>query len=701
MKIFLADLTYTQATLASDVVPAAIGGLAEILERDCAVQVEIFKLPEVLLAKLEKEQPDILGFSNYIWNSTLSSKIANYVKLYFPKIITITGGPNVPSEREELNDFLISHRSFDYAVLKEGEAGIVNLVNLLIRYKKPLNPDELSLDEIKGFGFLDSENELVMGELIRYMNLEDLPSPYLSGRLDSYLDGRFLPVLQTNRGCPFTCTFCTEGQSSWSKVRRKPVELMGKEVSYIANFMANTSNARGDLLIADSNFGMYESDLIFAEEIAKVQKEMNYPTYINVATGKNKKERVLETARIVNGAMKLAGSVQSLDVEVLKNIKRDNISADGLMQMAMEAASIGTNTYSEVILGLPGDTMLAHFETLKKLIDAGFTTIAMYQMMLLPATSMNSLESRRNYDFQTKFRLLPRCFGYFDFMGQTFRSAEIEEIVVAHQSLSQSDYLSCRVMNLLVTLFYNDGIFLEFHRLLKQLGGSSFEWINQIYKEIPKSDLNQLIESFKNDTLNELWNSRLDLEDAVEKTNLVNDAINGLAGHNILFLYKSKSLSDQLDQVFNLASNTYLNYLKNLLPHNSQIVDFVHDMFAYRNAQVSGVLNGKKSFSQHLINFSKTHEIMSELEVGNNIDLVTMTTTSESIYGQVQFTLTENQNSELQSYVSLFGSTDIGKSRILSRIFIRNFFRKPFGIESNSQRVVSAVPSAQFGFRET
>jgi NDP-sugar pyrophosphorylase family protein len=65
-------------------------------------------------------------------------------------------------------------------------------------------------------------------------------------------------------------------------------------------------------------------------------------------------------------------SKESLDSKVLLNIKRDNIQPESLMDMALEASKIGTNTYSEVILGLPGDTTEAHLSTLQKLIDAGF-----------------------------------------------------------------------------------------------------------------------------------------------------------------------------------------------------------------------------------------------------------------------------------------------------------------------------------------
>lgn len=46
----------------------------------------------------------------------------------------------------------------------------------------------------------------------------------------------------------------------------------------------------------------------------------------------------------MNGALRLSGSVQSLDPDVLKNIKRSNISLESLVEMALEAQEAGANT---------------------------------------------------------------------------------------------------------------------------------------------------------------------------------------------------------------------------------------------------------------------------------------------------------------------------------------------------------------------
>ena len=70
-------------------------------------------MPSMLL---KKNPPDVLGLSNYSWNSLLSEqRIANIAKLKNPKVVTIQGGPNFPHDTEQQLEFLnetSKYRSF-------------------------------------------------------------------------------------------------------------------------------------------------------------------------------------------------------------------------------------------------------------------------------------------------------------------------------------------------------------------------------------------------------------------------------------------------------------------------------------------------------------------------------------------------------------------------------------------------------------
>ena len=90
----------------------------------------------------------------------------------------------------------------DYYIIKESEHAFSKLIEYLIDKKK------YDLREVPNLVYLNSKNELICSKnLERIMDLSLIPSPYLSGRLDTYLDGKLMPVIQTNRGCPFSCTF--------------------------------------------------------------------------------------------------------------------------------------------------------------------------------------------------------------------------------------------------------------------------------------------------------------------------------------------------------------------------------------------------------------------------------------------------------------------------------------------------------------
>ena len=51
MKIWLTDLTYTQQTISSDIIPAGIGMIAEYLEKEIKsnISIKLFKYPEDLI----------------------------------------------------------------------------------------------------------------------------------------------------------------------------------------------------------------------------------------------------------------------------------------------------------------------------------------------------------------------------------------------------------------------------------------------------------------------------------------------------------------------------------------------------------------------------------------------------------------------------------------------------------------------------
>ena len=674
MKIWLADLTYTQQSIASDVVPAAIGMIAEYANKKISnlEKIKLFKFPEVLSDELSKNTPDVIGFSNYVWNFSLTDAYMKRIKEKYPEVITVVGGPNFPTDKEEQKEYLLKRPWIDFYIIKEGEHAFVSLIECLMK-----KGSQSELSELPNLIFIKNNNFFVSKKIERIMDLSEIPSPYLSNRLDEFLDGKLLPITQTNRGCPFTCTFCTEGQGYWTKVKRKPRHIVEGEISYIADKMNKLSpnKRRTDLLIADSNFGMFEEDLETCRVIAKEQNKNNYPKYINVATGKNKKERVLEAAKIVQGAMKLAGSVQSLDPDIQQNIKRKNISSKEIVDMALKSAEIGANTYSEVILGLPGDTKEKHFATLKTLVESSFTSISMYQLMILPGTELGSKENKDKYKMITKYRVVPRCYGSYKIFNKETNVAEIEEICTSNNTLSFDDYLECRKMNLIINIFYNDSVFEEIIMLLRILNISIWDWLKKIYQNSTLTKFNKfnnLLTDFLNDSEKELWSSYSELREFTEKKENIDKFISGKLGSNLIFKYKSRSLTIDLENIGFIAEKSTRDILRDKEIEKSEIDEFIKELINFKKCQIDNIFNlDQKKVSKFKFNIPKFIEENKTTDKKLNINNYKFEENTN-----FEFILTKDQIDQIKSYNSLFGTKMDGISRTLSRVYIKKLFRK-------------------------
>jgi len=677
VEIWLCDLTYTQQTISSDVMPAAIGGIASYLRENSnfKTNVKLIKFPEKLLANLLAESlPKIIGFSNYIWNLNLSLAFARHIKKLNDNVIIIMGGPNFPTDETEQQDFLRKYRDIDIYVTGEGELAFCDLVSRLHKVNFELAKLENGVPSTCRVLIDGSFESTKSTERIK--NLSVIPSPYVNGSLDEFFDGVMLPIIQTNRGCPFGCTFCVEGEKYYSKVNSNGLDKIYSEIDYIAlkmSELAKVSSCRMDLHIADSNFGMYSQDIDISKHIAKKQSELGYPQYINVATGKNKKDRVLESAKILNGALRLSGSVQTLDKQILINIGRQNIKEEEVISLALEASSIGANSYSEIILGLPGDTLASHFDTIKTIVEADFNTIALYQCMLLPGTNMATRESVKKWGMKTSYRVLPRCFGSYEIGGEVHSVAEIEEICISNDSLTFQDYLSCRKMHLVINLFYNDGVFKDVLRILEKNSISKYEWMDAIWRYQDNNDFNGLVDEFINETKNELWETKEDLECFIRSRENIKKYIDGELGSNLIFKYKSIALIESTQMLADVAIAT-LSMVVSSRGASPHLLPLCIDLIEAAKLRMTDIFVNhervkERSFTYDVEKIWRERVILSPEEYKLPNPKV------------ISFILTDEQKKIVHNYIGIYGSHTPGLSRILSKVYVKKLYRIPVDVK--------------------
>ena len=85
-----------------------------------------------MLNKIKSDPPDILGLSNYSWNSNLSEHFAKVTRRYNSECIVLQGGTNFPHERDQQAEFLISRPNTDIYALFEGERSSLKVVERFI-----------------------------------------------------------------------------------------------------------------------------------------------------------------------------------------------------------------------------------------------------------------------------------------------------------------------------------------------------------------------------------------------------------------------------------------------------------------------------------------------------------------------------------------------------------------------------------------
>ena len=550
-KIFLADLTHTAHGISAQTFPLGVASVLSYARSRFGDKFDygLFKFPDALIGAIASTPPTILGLASYSWNFELAYAIAKWAKSRDRNLITVFGGPNFPVDAAEKAELLAARPAMDFFVQNEGEFGFASLVESLM--ERGFDAAALKAERITPANtcYLAGGN-LVEGADERLQDINDIPSPYLTGLMDEFFDHPVLPLFETTRGCPFSCAFCADGLPAKSRVVRFHPERIRDELHYIAQRIGD----REELCVTDLNFGMYKQDLLTADYIAEVQRDYGWPRIIKGSAGKNQPERIIEVADRLNGAWVLGSSIQSADPGVLENVKRSNISLDAYRKFIDYVNDQGEDaqSYTEVILGLPGDTKEKHFESLRIGIDNGVSTVRMYQAMLLLGTDMASRATRDAFALDTRYRVVPGCAGVYDFAGEPRPVVELEEIIVATKDLPFADYVSCRIMDLIVDTYLNNGLFEEILEAVRAMDLSVFDLLAYIHDhpELNPPAITAIFDSFVDASANDLFDTRAEAEALVADGARFDAYIESGRGGNELLDHKAM-LYEELEAVSN------------------------------------------------------------------------------------------------------------------------------------------------------
>lgn len=304
---------------------------------------------EKILPLIESENAPICLLSSYVWNHSVNMAAIARIKAVNPGTRIIMGGPEIPKYEEETEAFLQENPDVDFAVLGEGELACAEILAALVSKR----PGE-NLQLVKGIVFRDGEMIVRTGARDRMLDLNELPSPYLLKEFEPWFTKFHVAVLESNRGCPYGCTYCDWGSATLAKVTKFSLERVTSEIEYIA------ARKTEGVFIADANFGMLEQDIEIAEALVAVYKKTGYPKRLFTNFAKNGGRRLMAVIRILHeGGLLPTGiiALQTTDITTLKTIKRDNIKTTAYETMMEYFNAEGIPMASDIMIGLPGQTI--------------------------------------------------------------------------------------------------------------------------------------------------------------------------------------------------------------------------------------------------------------------------------------------------------------------------------------------------------
>ena len=401
------------------------------------------------------QQPEVVAFSSYIWNHEWNRALAREVKRRWPACVTVVGGIQVEAESPRA---LEEEPAFDFAIYGEGEGAFAEFLVAHLR------------------GAYETVGSLVWrdGATIRVnprraeVPIDDIPSPYLDGFFDELLSDRrwsFQALQETNRGCPYACSFCAWGESSLSKLRQFPAHRVVEEFDWMAQHQIEF------LYNCDANWGILKRDLDLTRSLVDVKERFGYPKTFRAAFAKNSNDTVFDISRRLNAAGMLKATtlaLQSMDDDVLQLIRRKNIKYERLSQLSRKYEEAGIATYTELILGLPGESLDQFREGIDAVLESGqHTGLSIYLCMLLPNTEMATPAYRAQHGIRSAAMKALLYHG----TPEPGVVEEIQETVIATKAMPEADLRFAFLYGCLVQALHGFGLTQHLARSLRKEHG--------------------------------------------------------------------------------------------------------------------------------------------------------------------------------------------------------------------------------------
>ena len=315
------------------------------------VDAFVAKEAEVVAARILESEPDLVGFSMYIWNRHLCLATAAILKAARPGIGIFAGGAEATADPVGV----LADSAMDLVLPGEGEELLVAAMTQVLA-GTPLA-------------------ELAAWARPRpVQDLSRLPSPYLDGTLRPEDYGGALWEL--SRGCPFTCDFCYEARGA-AGTRRVPLARVEAELELF--------EARGirEVFVLDPTFNYHKAQ---AKQVLRLIAEKAPTTHFFFeARSEFLDAEMADLFAAVHCTLQIG--LQSAHDEVLKNISRSFDPADFEAKILL-LHQVGVPYGFDLIYGLPGDSLKGFNASLDFAMGLVPNHLDVFRLSVLPGTRL-------------------------------------------------------------------------------------------------------------------------------------------------------------------------------------------------------------------------------------------------------------------------------------------------------------------------
>ena len=405
----------------------------------------LFKRDTVDNIVVQYDNPSVVGFSVSMWNYNLSLEVSKKIKEKFPTCLIVFGGPSIQNDIS----FLKHYPHIDVVVYGEGERVFSDIL-------------------LKHFDGKNIAGVYTQDTPIK--NLDIFPSPYTKNIFSKLIKNnpkiKFQTIIETNRGCPFSCTYCFWGDyKTLKKISYHSIDYINADANWIGR------NNISYVFCSDANFGMFKRDIGIAQIYSDTKQKYKYPEKFRVCYGKNAEESIFQTAKILsnaNLAKVVTMSLQSNNKEVLDSIKRKNIKTKTFSNLQQRYLNARIPTYTELILGLPNETYKSFVNGLQKTLDTTTNNqIFIYHCQILPNTKLSDDVYQQQYGIIFTTIPLAEVHGVIRSKKDTI---EFEKIVIGTNTMSVIEWQKCAILSWIVQMFHG-----------LKVGNLIVEWLKGVY----------------------------------------------------------------------------------------------------------------------------------------------------------------------------------------------------------------------------